>query len=735
MDPISLDNTEEIQETDLEIIDRHMSQNGFCLFNFEVNDKRLLLDLAKNFGEIQLHIRADKKGIVGTTQYTDHSWKDHPQEYQGVSTRKFSPHTDGTFINGMYMENNRFVKLGPPKYLILQCIKNSSQGGESIIVDGKKILEDLIHQNPDILKILFKEGSANFCRDDQIALNQSIFSIKDDNSIRIRFRYDDKLFLPDWSYSQVKELNDKYFNNPKYHKMVNLSPGDTILIDNYRMLHGRKAFKGKRKLHRVWIGDSSPEFLYSPELKSLSPRAMKIFDNYKILDDDKQKKIDIKSGIILEKGLQENLKEILSAEREDTMVRNSKIESQIAVLYQETPPPVIDGIRKPKKPGGYSDSGADIAFMLKKAGHNIVTPIDSPDPTSDKDWVFPDTKEGIQEALSKGATTLWANTVLFETHPINNLDAPGINIVGQPPSLVQKYDDKWHANSLLKTSELSVAPSILISDANILNHEMLEENNLSFPLIIKPIRGRGSQGVKKIDTLKELQKSVNMLLSETISMNKEKYTKYGHALILEQYFPETEVTFTVMPPGKYKINNQDVSKNDYWSLPAVTRFNHELGIAPYNGIVAVMRNSRIMTDEECNNPNIIKISQECEKAAKLIHAKAPIRIDCRANKEGRFFMFDVNMKPNMTGAGRPGRDQQDSLSCIAARKIGWSYTDLLENMLDQMWQMESGIEQFRNKIKNQPAKTKNMSLKEEHLKKTTKKESNINRPGNDTLNR
>jgi hypothetical protein len=48
-------------------------------------------------------------------------------------------------------------------------------------------------------------------------------------------------------------------------------------------------------------------------------------------------------------------------------------------------------------------------------------------------------------------------------------------------------------------------------------------------------------------------------------------------------------------------------------------------------------------------------------------------------------MFDLNMKPNMTGAGRPGREDQDSLSCMAAREIGWSYGDLLVNMLRQAW--------------------------------------------------
>ena len=43
------------------------------------------------------------------------------------------------------------------------------------------------------------------------------------------------------------------------------------------------------------------------------------------------------------------------------------------------------------------------------------------------------------------------------------------------------------------------------------------------------------------------------------------------------------------------------------------------------------------------------------------------------------------MKPNMTGAGRVNRQNQDSLTMIASRAIGWEYRDLLLNMLSMRW--------------------------------------------------
>lgn len=77
---------------------------------------------------------------------------------------------------------------------------------------------------------------------------------------------------------------------------------------------------------------------------------------------------------------------------------------KIAVLYQKCAPPAVNGILKPMKPGGYSDSGADIAYCLVKNGVAVALPTDKPDVNNDYDWVFPDTKEGIEAAASMGET-------------------------------------------------------------------------------------------------------------------------------------------------------------------------------------------------------------------------------------------------------------------------------------------------------------------------------------------
>lgn len=345
---------------------------------------------------------------------------------------------------------------------------------------------------------------------------------------------------------------------------------------------------------------------------------------------------------------------------------------KVAIVYQAKTPPERNRIIKPMKPGGYSDSGADISYSLQQQNINVVTPVDSPKVENDYDWVFPDTTEGIQSAINKGATVIWLNTVLYKGHPIEDFMQKGISVVGQIPENVDLYDDKRLTNNLLKSNNLPIPKSVIITHENINGYNL----DFPFPVVAKPIRGRGSQGVSVVKNTEKLTAVLNEMFNSH---------SYGETLYVEEFLSGQEITITIMPKGKYIINGNPIIKNDYWSLPPVKRFNHENGIAPYNGTVAVINNSEVLTDNELKQSDIIELCRQCEQAAKLVNAKAPIRIDCRANTDGKYFLFDLNMKPNMTGASRPHRQDQDSLTALAARKIGWTFDDLILNMLNQHW--------------------------------------------------
>lgn len=337
---------------------------------------------------------------------------------------------------------------------------------------------------------------------------------------------------------------------------------------------------------------------------------------------------------------------------------------RVAVIYQQVAPPVIDGARKDPKPGGYSDSGADIAYRLRMSGVDVVTPVADPEPASNLDWVFPDTEEGLQAAARMGANVIWANTVLFSGHPLE-ARLSDFWIVGQMPERQQRVDDKYATNATLRASGLPVAASFMVSRDEF---SALDERALAFPMIVKPVRGRGSQGVSLVKDHAALMAALTSLFDSGA---------FGSLAIVEEYLPGEELTVTVM----------NRAESGAWVLPPVRRFNHVDGVAPYNGAVAVTSNSAALNPTDAAAPPVAALMDACARTFETIGALAPIRIDCRANAHGEYRIFDVNAKPNMTGAGRPGRDDQDSLSAIAAREIGWTYGDLLKAMLDAAWRV------------------------------------------------
>ncbi|KAH8689584.1 hypothetical protein BGW36DRAFT_391167 [Talaromyces proteolyticus] len=338
----------------------------------------------------------------------------------------------------------------------------------------------------------------------------------------------------------------------------------------------------------------------------------------------------------------------------------------VAVLFQAIGPPIINGVRKPRKPGGYQDPGADVAYTLQQKGIKVITRSKSPSVSADEGWVFPDTEEGIFSAVQQGATHLWANTILFGSHPLqtsSKLDplASKIYVVGQPPSLVENFDDKSYLNNKLRELGSLIFPSSwMVTSENL--PEVIQKIH-KYPIVGKPVRGRGSHGVKVCHNPLQLQNHVESLLSES------------PVVMLEEFLAGEEATITVMPPTP--------TLPLYWSMVPVRRLNHDNGIAPYNGVVAVAANSRVVSDDEFKDPAYENIMRQCEAVAEIIRATAPIRVDVRRFKEGsEFALFDINMKPNMTGPGRPGRDDQASLTAIAAAAMGWDYGTLLQNILE-----------------------------------------------------
>ena len=229
---------------------------------------------------------------------------------------------------------------------------------------------------------------------------------------------------------------------------------------------------------------------------------------------------------------------------------------RVAILHQSAPVPAVGGVSKPMKPGGkldelcvrrliagYSDSSADLAYNLRAAGVDVVTPVASPNPTRDLDWSFGDEQSTILAAVrNHGATALWANTVLHSRHALVELskEIPEVKLVGQNPFNTEKFDDKQWTNAYLaKQDGLTEAfPKAKLFGKG---DDIAELVDMGLPLVAKPIRGRGSHGVTLVKTPEELGKAVKALLEESES------------ILVEEFLGGEEITITVMPPGDYDV--------------------------------------------------------------------------------------------------------------------------------------------------------------------------------------
>ena len=169
-----------------------------------------------------------------------------------------SPHTDNPYRKPV------------PCIQLLHCIKNKVSGGFSTLVDGFKVAAHLRKNNPDYFKILTKVKVKFKFTDKEIILEnrgELIELDEQDNFKQIRFstRLD---YVPvlkkkqlELYYKARKEISSLY-NSEKFKIEFKLMPGDIMMMDNHRLLHGRTAYdanEGKRFLQGCYIDHDSSE--------------------------------------------------------------------------------------------------------------------------------------------------------------------------------------------------------------------------------------------------------------------------------------------------------------------------------------------------------------------------------------------------------------------------------------------------------------------------------------------
>ena len=262
---------------------------------------------------------------------------------------------------------------------------------------------------------------------------------------------------------------------------------------------------------------------------------------------------------------------------------------------------------------------------------------------------------------------LWANTTVYQGHPLEHY-MDYIAVIGQDPQLVERYEDKWVMNSWLASVGFLVPRAIQVRAGQ----EPAGDDFAQETMVLKPVRGRGSQGVRKIQGQDQLR-------SEILHWNTR---LYGDAVLVEDYLPGEEVTVTMMPPGTYQEIQGNTIRDSHWVLPPVIRSGHVNGIVPYSGVVPVRENSQVLDQWSLE---LDRFLSACMDIGYQLNARMILRIDARADRLGQFHIVDVNFKPNLTGPGRPDRERHTSLVAMAAQGLGWSYSQLVANLARLDW--------------------------------------------------
>lgn len=163
-------------------------------------------------------------------------------------TTRLAAHTDGFGYGDFY-----------PDYILLDCVNASAGGGESFLIDGYAVLEAL-RQDHDTAWVPDAMAS--------VAVNQTEAGMQESISPIVQHTPAGRLMVrktldqraaPDSPDPQRDNLMVQLWRDTAEAAVATaprfkLSPGQAVVIDNYRMLHGRDAYTDLgRLLWRVWV--------------------------------------------------------------------------------------------------------------------------------------------------------------------------------------------------------------------------------------------------------------------------------------------------------------------------------------------------------------------------------------------------------------------------------------------------------------------------------------------------
>ncbi len=221
---------------------------GFVIFKKVPTKNNFIVNFANSIGSIRRTNFGEFFDVISKPNPNDLAYTSLP----------LAPHTDNPYRNPV------------PCIQMLHCIENEVNGGLSTLVDGFTVTQKIKKDFPNFYKILTEIKVRFKFIDQSVVLEDWAEMIKldeDGNFKQVRFspRLD---FVPlidkeklEIYYSARNKISELY-NSDKYRVEFKLAPGDLLMMDNHRLLHGRTSYnsnEGSRHLQGCYIDYDSTE--------------------------------------------------------------------------------------------------------------------------------------------------------------------------------------------------------------------------------------------------------------------------------------------------------------------------------------------------------------------------------------------------------------------------------------------------------------------------------------------
>ncbi len=212
---------------------RQLQRDGFVVVEGAPTDEDSARALFGHFGYI-------RETIFGGLWSLSAELHDH--EDTAYTTQYLEPHTDSTYCHDA------------PGLQCFLCQEFDGKGGESVLVDGFALAEELRAEQPELFQVLCEVSVPGRYLEPGVHLRTERPAIRVDDKGRLRQvsfnNYDRAPFLLEPArmkafYRAYKDFHSRIVARDNW-LTIPLRPGMALIFDNWRLLHGRLGYSGKR---------------------------------------------------------------------------------------------------------------------------------------------------------------------------------------------------------------------------------------------------------------------------------------------------------------------------------------------------------------------------------------------------------------------------------------------------------------------------------------------------------